>query len=321
MGLFSSHKKLCPFCGEPTPRILPTKVEGMPICKACDAKIDLPDGTIDTMTVDKLRQYFAFYEANAPLREKFTESYRFTFGFLSGALVLDVPHRLLRVREGEERLVFDAGCLRSFRILEDNKPLFEGTRSALRCHTSTVPERVNALAPQLNQYILQLQEYEHYDRMRRMREEERRGAGRDVPPPPTGQFRPQLEVPLPFRKFVVEIQFAHPYWGSVTWQLDAPGFDNDRPSISDYLERYRKNTEELHTLARNLMSILLPGAPELKDGQAMPAAKTRATAAPVKSAAPAVGTADELKKYKELLDAGALTEEEFTAAKRRLLGL
>lgn len=321
MGLFSSHKKLCPFCGNPTPRILPTKVEDTPICKECDAKIDLPDGAMDTMTLDKLRQYFAFYEANAPLRQQFTESYRFTFGFLSGALVLDVPHRLLRVRDGDEHLVFDAGSLRGFRILEDNKPLFEGTRSALRCHTSTVPERVSALAPQLNHYILQLQEYEHYDRMRQMRESERAGAGRDVPPPPTGQFRPQLEVPLPFRKFVVEIQFAHPYWGSVSWQLDAPSFDNDRPSIDEYLDRYNKNTEELHTLARNLMAILLPGAPELTDGQAMPTAKARAAAAPAASAAPAVGTADELKKYKELLDAGVLTEAEFAAAKRKLLGL
>lgn len=28
MGLFSNNKKLCPICGSPTPRLLPTKVEG-----------------------------------------------------------------------------------------------------------------------------------------------------------------------------------------------------------------------------------------------------------------------------------------------------
>ena len=33
------------------------------------------------------------------------------------------------------------------------------------------------------------------------------------------------------------------------------------------------------------------------------------------------GTADELKKYKELLDAGVITQEEFDLKKKQLLGL
>ena len=41
MGLFSNNKKPCPICGNATPRLLPTKVEGVPICKECDKKIDL----------------------------------------------------------------------------------------------------------------------------------------------------------------------------------------------------------------------------------------------------------------------------------------
>ena len=44
MGLFSNNKKPCPICGNATPRLLPTKVEGVPICKECDKKIDLPNG-------------------------------------------------------------------------------------------------------------------------------------------------------------------------------------------------------------------------------------------------------------------------------------
>ena len=34
-----------------------------------------------------------------------------------------------------------------------------------------------------------------------------------------------------------------------------------------------------------------------------------------------VSAADELKKYKELLDMGAITQEEFDAKKKQLLGL
>lgn len=39
------------------------------------------------------------------------------------------------------------------------------------------------------------------------------------------------------------------------------------------------------------------------------------------STAPALSTADELKKYKALLDDGTLTQEEFNAKKKQLLGL
>ncbi|MCI8485161.1 MAG: SHOCT domain-containing protein [Lachnospiraceae bacterium] len=37
--------------------------------------------------------------------------------------------------------------------------------------------------------------------------------------------------------------------------------------------------------------------------------------------APAADYVSEIKKYKEILDAGVLTEEEFTAKKRQLLGI
>lgn len=38
-------------------------------------------------------------------------------------------------------------------------------------------------------------------------------------------------------------------------------------------------------------------------------------------AATALGTAEELKTYKELLDTGVITQEEFDAKKKQLLGL
>ncbi len=44
-------------------------------------------------------------------------------------------------------------------------------------------------------------------------------------------------------------------------------------------------------------------------------------AASEKGSAPAVSTADELKKFKELLDSGVISQEEFDAKKKELLGL
>lgn len=60
MGLFSNNKKPCPICGNPTPRILPTKVEDMPICSDCDGKVDLPDGVLGGMTLELVRCRYSY---------------------------------------------------------------------------------------------------------------------------------------------------------------------------------------------------------------------------------------------------------------------
>lgn len=44
-------------------------------------------------------------------------------------------------------------------------------------------------------------------------------------------------------------------------------------------------------------------------------------AAPAEPAAAGAGTADELKKFKDLLDSGVITQEEFDAKKKELSGL
>lgn len=97
MGLFTNNKKLCPICGSPTPRLLASAVEGQNLCKECAAKIDLPDGVFNSMTLDDFREYIKCYDANKPLRDSFTETYRYDFGFFKGSLVLDMDHQLLRL--------------------------------------------------------------------------------------------------------------------------------------------------------------------------------------------------------------------------------
>ena len=70
----------------------------------------------------------------------------------------------------------------------------------------------------------------------------------------------------------------------------------------------------LHTLARNLMQLIAPGAPETG------AASAAQTAAPAQTGG-APNAVEELKQYKSLLDAGVITKEEFAAKKRQLLGI
>ena len=126
MGLFSNNKKLCPICGSPTPRLLATKVADMPLCKACADKVDLPGGALDRMSLEQFQQYIAYYDDNKALRDQFRETKRMSFGFLSGDLLVDEEHRLLRLKGYDGALVFPAAALKSFRFMEDGKTLFEG---------------------------------------------------------------------------------------------------------------------------------------------------------------------------------------------------
>jgi len=66
-----------------------------------------------------------------------------------------------------------------------------------------------------------------------------------------------------------------------------------------------KNAADIYTVMNNLL---------IERQQA------KSVAAPI-SAAPATDSADLLKKYKELLDSGAITKEEFETKKKQLLGL
>ena len=68
----------------------------------------------------------------------------------------------------------------------------------------------------------------------------------------------------------------------------------------------------------NLMQIMCPGAQEIHDTDLQTAAAATRQITP---AATGMNAIEEIKQYKELLDAGIITEEEFAVKKRQLLGL
>ena len=310
MGLFSNNKKLCPICGNPTPRLLASKIEGVPICKECDRKVDLPNGMLDQMTLDQFRQYLDYYENNQTLRRTFTETYRYDFGFFSGTLLLDTAHRLLRLKTSDDALVLEAPELKSFCILEDDHPLFEGTKEALYCHESFVPERTYALAPQIDRFQMQRQEFEHMEHMARMMDRADR-ADRDAGGPPPVRPYPTFDISAPVSRFYIKLTLENPYWKSFNEDLGAPDFDRNDPSVDAYLYDYVNKINDLHTLAVNLMQVLNPNAPEKEDNAQIPEETVASEGSVV----------EQIKQYKILLDAGALTEEEFAAKKKQLLGI
>ena len=198
----------------------------------------------------------------------------------------------------------DADNLKSFRVLEDSRVLFEGTPSGLKWYESNVYEKANAMSSAITQFEMRLRDYEWQERMDRDQDDNEK----------IHRFRPTFDMPNPFKNFYVELTLDHPYWKSFRGKLGAPSFDRNYPSVDGYLSEYDSKVEEMHVLAQNLMQIMNPSAPEIREE----IGKTKTVASQI---IPPVSGADEIQKYKALLDSGAITEEEFAAKKKQLLGI
>lgn len=307
MGLFTNNKKLCPICSNPTPRIFPTTVAGMPICKECNRKIDLPDGVLDGMSVADFRQYIDFWNENKALRDIFKEEIRLVPSYEADNLQIDVTHGLFRLKEDDNALVFEASNLVSFQILEDSEPLFESEGSVLKCYKSDIPEFVKSISDQISRIAVQQQVNEQMERIERERQRERERNGETTTQQSAYYSTTEVELPVPLKYFYVELTLNHPYWGDVSRKMYGPRFKRDDPSVRQYLDDYDLTVGKLHKMATALMKMINPNAGEVYEGGDAQAPKTDAVS--------------EIKRYKELLDAGVITEAEFAAKKRLLLGI
>lgn len=296
MGLFGK-KDPCPICGGTVKGLLPTKVEGQAICKDCSKNIDLPDGVLNAMTLTDFRGYLAFRQENELLRREFKATQEINLGFFGDRYCFDIPNRLMCRNDSSWVTIFEGRQIKSFVIREDAGVLFEGSAEGLKCYTSSVPQRIDAMAPMINQARM----YEQMERMAERRDDNR--------------VRYDYELPEPFEKFFVEIRFDHPYWNVMTAEKKGPNFGS-MPSAVDYLREYHELAATMEQLARALMAVAFPGAPEQR-------ISGNATVVGQSAAAPAasVDVVAEIQRFKELVDLGVITEEEFAAKKRQLLGI
>lgn len=324
MGLFTNKKNLCPICGAPTPRLLATKVEDMPICKECDGKIDIPYETVNRMTVEDFRGYLAFYDENAALRACFRNEYTLDVKGWTAEIQIDYTNGLFRLSSQDRGIVFEGSCIRSFRIMEDGHPLYEGNADGMRCCYSTAPDYLEQLRPMYNDY---LRDYREYERMKVMvdamdRDRERDGYRREIP-------EPRFDVAKPVQQYHIIITMDNPYVPEFRGDIDGPDFSFVTPDLMETAQRYNNLLDSLDVLAQSLMRLFAPNAPAHRADdnavQQQPAVPVAApVAVPVAAPAAASAPADavtELRRFKELLDQGILTEEEFAAKKRQLLGL
>jgi len=294
MGLFGK-KDPCPICGGKPKGLFPTKVEGQALCKECGIN-DLPEGALDHMTLSDYRAYLAFRQENDQLRAQFQPAQEANLGLLNDRYYFDLSNRLMCRNDSVTATIFEGSQIKSFVIREDANILFEGSVEGLKCYASTVPQRIDALTPM----IMQAQMYERLERAAAERGD-------------TTHYRDN-DLPEPFEKFYVEIHFDHPYWSVMKSEPKGPTFNNSYPSANDYLKEYNEMVMELDKLAHGLMEIAFPGVPEQRVG----------SGGAVMASQPAAVSADvvaELQRFKELVDQGIITEEEFAAKKRQLLGI
>lgn len=319
MGLFGK-KDPCAICGGKVKGLFPWSVGGVHICNDCYGRVYLPNGAVNQMSLEDFKGYMAFREENDLLRQKFHVTHQVDFGWFDTKFLFDTTNNLLCMDKNLDATIFEGSQVQSFVIKEDATPLFEGSAMGLRRHVSSVPERLMSMAPQIQQYAMQERMHRSMERMA-----DRLDDDKDDHRP----YHRTFDIPEPFKNFNVEIRFQHPYWRLFTADMSGPTFNNEYPSVDDYLRDYNQRVTTMEDLALALMEVAFPGAPDLGSAPIITTlnmsgvnpAVTRS--APV-AAAPAAGNGDvvaEIQRYKKLMDDGILTEEEFTAKKRQLLGI
>lgn len=289
MGLFEK-KEPCAICGGKVKGLFAWQVEGKYICDDCYGVVHIQPNLLNNMTMADFRKYMAFREKNNKLKENFKITRKFDFGFFDGKFVVDEEKNLFCLDADLSSTVFDGGQIDYFVIREDSAAIMEGSRDGLHRYASTVPDRAMTLAPMVH---------------RTLRELERRNQ-KDTTPFPN--------IPEPFEKFRVEIHLKNnPYWKVAAAEMTGPIFSTTYPSINDYLRDYEKDVLKMEELAQLLMGMIHTAA--AKEGADVGEAPAQTPSAPE------VDAVSEIKRYKELLDAGIITEEEFTAKKKQLMGI
>ena len=308
MGLFTK-KDPCAICGGKVKAIFPWKIDGQLVCNDCHGVTDLPDGVENRMSVEDFREYMTFREENSERKAQFEVSKKIDFGWLDTKFLFDYKNQYFCMDKNLGKTIFEGKYVRSFVIREDDSPLFEGDANGLRCYVSTAPDRARELGPQLDHYRMQLE-------LERERERLRRERGDD-------SYHPGImfDIPEPFKQFVIEIQLeGHPYWDFFQADMGGPTFDNSNPYVEDYLNSYEEKAKVMGDLARSFMKIAFPGAPETVVNNAFGGSGMSAAPGANTAGAP-VDTVEEIQRYKALMDQGVLSEEEFNAKKRQLLGI
>lgn len=132
--------------------------------------------------------------------------------------------------------------------------------------------------------------------------------------------RPSFDVASPADTFHVELTFDHPYWDNIKWDRTGVSFDSDSPSVEAFLSCYEDKTESLHTLALNLAHLMNPNVKEITAGEKTGCKARRPDLWKSRSNLLRAIRSNSCRSTK-VFGCRVITEEEFTAKKKQLLGI
>lgn len=311
MGIFSNDKKACPICGNATPRLFPTKVEGLPLCKECAGKISMESSMMPKLTINELWTHLDYRKANADKFASFTDTEQHGVGRYA-ILHMDVEKKLFYIAEGRPSNppVFEYAELVSFGLMEDGRTVAQCNAGGYELSSSAIETYVIPVKPLVKP----------------------RAAKPAATVTGASDAEAKPEAPdKPIDSLRLSITVNNPYWKVLNYNIALPELDSEdelRRWVSDYKALLSTALEACEALSR-IMGVKTRQqiAAEVKEKaeaieaiqSAQAAAKEAENAAKEAKNANEAASIEMLKKWKELLDMGAITQEEFEAKKRELL--
>ncbi|MPM78675.1 hypothetical protein SDC9_125686 [bioreactor metagenome] len=241
------------------------------------------------MTLTALREHLAYRKQNAELHKTFSQSRVLDFNnalFLKQRLCIDDTQGLWYVEDGENPPIFRIDELVSFRFKEDEMVVIQVDRNGRK----TNPSVVDSFMKQYGGFVGGL--YTFSNAINRLN-------------PNKDKDNSEPKICAPVNNFHLEFTVTNQYWKVLRRSFGAPGIvDNN---IAGFMQNYAQARAIVEAASEELLS-LFPGA--AAQGAAGGSGGSNAST-----------IADNLKKFKELLDGGIITQEEFNAKKKQLLGI
>ena len=288
MSLFKNDKKPCPICQSPTPKLFPTKIEDKPICKECDNKISMENKLKNALTLDTLIEHLAYREMNAQMHSTFCESRKVSTGMFGSAVCIDDTNRLWYIATGENSPIYHFDDLISYSLVENESTIESATAKGKQVFHGILENRsmfdINDSMQRFNNTLQNLN-----------------GQNRN-----NGSRPEEPQVPAPVHTLCLKLTVSNPYWKNLDITFSVPGvFDND---LRRFYVDYQNKLAEAAEFTQVFFSFFQKQAASANEGI------SHAPAA-------AFSVADELKKFKELLDVGAISQVEFDQKKKELLDM
>lgn len=337
MGIFTNDKKGCPICGNATPRLFPTKVEGLPLCKECAAKINMEQSMLKNLTINELWDHLDYRKANSETFGSFVDNE--THGMGNYTLHMDTDKRLFYIADGSPSnpALFKFEELVSFNLMEDG-------RTVIQCNADSYSEGVSSIEnyklPPLKPFVKPSAMVTKPVAAATDKQQGRTSMAKASASSSSQTAEEKPKAPdKPVDSLKLSLTLNNPYWKSKVYNVSLRSIDSEdeiREWVNDYKNTFAAAVDTCEALAgvmgvktgKQMMNAIKEKAEAILAVQEAEAAAKEAEAAAqaAEVAAKIAKTADDnaaiemLKKWKELFDMGAITQEEFDAKKKEILG-